>query len=379
MTAGLVVEVGETDSVLSAARQAETIAIGAGGFVTDEDTQVERRSSGDPESPEGEDVSSVTVSSLTIRVPPPAVDDVLTSLAGLGTLISQNRATTDVTDEYVDVQARLDSQRASLDRLLQLVGQAGELDDVIALENEIARRQADLDSLAARLQALEEQTDLATISLTLTSADAGDEVVETKAGFLTGLDKGWDAFTGSVVAALTVVGALLPFLVLLALVAIPLLCPPASARRSARERARPARRTGSDHHRLSTDDNEAGRPPLQVPALHVTRPPRSVRWPVLEEIGRYSLRSLLAASATSRPPTTSAAMPSPAKSPASPPPVPGSVVVGTGVVGGSVVGGSVVGDVVVGVVVGSPPPDTSTRRIEVATSVSPSLYVAKPM
>ncbi len=68
----------------------------------------------------------------------------------------------------MDVEARLESQRASLDRLLQLVGTAADLEDVIYLENEIARRQADLDGLAARLQSLAEQTDLATIALTLT-------------------------------------------------------------------------------------------------------------------------------------------------------------------------------------------------------------------
>jgi hypothetical protein len=213
MTAGLVVE---TDNVLSAARQAESIAIGAGGFVTDEDTQVQHVSDGDQEGP------PVTVSSLTVRVPPAALDDVLGSLSALGDLVSQNRATTDVTDEYVDVEARLASQRASLDRLLQLVGSAGALDDVIALENEIARRQSDLDGLAARLKALDEETDLATIALTLTSQS--DAVVEkSENGFLAGLSSGWDAFTGSVVAALTVIGALLPFAVVVALIGIPFL------------------------------------------------------------------------------------------------------------------------------------------------------------
>ena len=215
MTAGLVVE---TDNVLSAARQAETIAVGAGGFVTDEDTQVQRGTDGGTD-----DTGDVTVSSLTVRVPPTALDDVLGRLAALGTLVSQNRATTDVTDEYVDVEARLDSQRASLDRLLQLVGAAGDLDDVISLENEIARRQADLDGLAARLQSLEEQTDLATISLTLTSEPDAVELKSDDDGFLAGLDSGWQAFTGSVVAALTVVGAVLPFAVLIALIAIPFL------------------------------------------------------------------------------------------------------------------------------------------------------------
>ena len=215
MTAGLVVE---AESVLSAVRQAESIAVGVGGFVTDEDTQIERQAG-----PTGGEARAVTVSSLTVRVPPSELDDTLEGLAGLGTLVSQNRSTTDVTDEYVDVEARLESQRASLDRLLQLVGTAADLENVIYLENEIARRQADLDGLAARLQSLAEQTDLATIALTLTSARDAVAASDTETGFLVGLENGWNAFTAAVVASLTVVGALLPFAVLAALIAIPVL------------------------------------------------------------------------------------------------------------------------------------------------------------
>lgn len=207
VSAGLVVE---TDSVVTAAGRAETVAVGAGGLVVEEETRV------DP-------ITGDASSSLTLRVPPEAVDEVLVDLAALGDLVSQNRSTRDVTDEYVDVSARVASQRASLDRLLVLVGQAGALDDVIALEQEIARRQSDLDSLDARRQAIDGEVALATVRLNLTAHAEPVEADTEDAGFLSGLRSGWDAFTASVVALLTVVGALLPFAVLAAVVGVPLL------------------------------------------------------------------------------------------------------------------------------------------------------------
>lgn len=209
LTADLVVQ---SDAVLADTRLAESAATAAGGLVTDERTETD---------PGGADGSAAyVVSTLTIRVPPEAVNDLLTRLAGLGTLVSQNRGATDVTDEYVDIEARLESQRASLDRLLALVTDAGDLQDVVALENEISRRQSDLDALAARLQALDEQVTLATVTLTLTSQ--APERISAEVGFVAGLRSGWDAFTGAVVGGLTVLGAVLPFLVTLAIVGIPL-------------------------------------------------------------------------------------------------------------------------------------------------------------
>lgn len=193
----------ETDAVVEGARRAEGIVTTAGGVVTNEETYI------DP----GPDAD--TISTLTLRVPPEAHSTVLDQLAELGTLVSQNRGEEDVTDEYVDVEARIRSQQMSLDRLLSLVTDAADLTDVITLENEIARRQADLDALQARLEALDEQAAMTTITLTLTSSPQA--VVVARTGFVGGLQSGWEAFTGSVAFVLMALGAALPFVVVLAL------------------------------------------------------------------------------------------------------------------------------------------------------------------
>jgi hypothetical protein len=149
-----------------------------------------------------------------LRVPPDAYERAVRKLASLGRLLSQGRDTKDVTQQFVDVQSRIETQRASLDRVRVLLSRATKIGDVVAIESELSHREADLESLLAQQKALAEQADLGTIKLHL--AATGDQPMgeeETELGFLAGLRNGWRAFTGFVGVVLLVVGALLPFIV----------------------------------------------------------------------------------------------------------------------------------------------------------------------
>lgn len=100
---------------------------------------------------------------------------------------------------------------------------AADLRDVVTLEGELARREADLDSLLRRQAELSQLTQLATVTVTFVSPDdvtarAGERDV----GFLVGLRAGWDAFLEVALVALTVAGALLPFALAAGLVLVPL-------------------------------------------------------------------------------------------------------------------------------------------------------------
>jgi hypothetical protein len=84
----------------------------------------------------------------------------------------------------------------------------------VALEGELSKREADLEALQARQRTLADQTAQATVTVTLVGSDA-PVVVPASTGFVAGLRSGWDAFAGALVVALTVVGAVLPFAVVL--------------------------------------------------------------------------------------------------------------------------------------------------------------------
>lgn len=150
----------------------------------------------------------------TLRVAGSEVDALLRDLRALGTVTWSSRTADDVTAQVADVGARVESARASLNRVRVLMGRATTLGEVVTLEAELGKRQADLESLEAQQRALADQTALATVSVTLTSESA-PVPAEAGSGFLAGLRSGWSAFTAAMVAALTVVGAIVPFLLVL--------------------------------------------------------------------------------------------------------------------------------------------------------------------
>jgi hypothetical protein len=203
-TGALSVEVAD---VAAAARHAADIAAAAGGLVYDERTDQPRPAGGGP---------AATV--LTVKVAPEHFDAALDQLAALGRQQNRSISVTDVTDTVTDIQSRLAAQQASVARVQALLDQAKNLSDIVTIEAELARRQGDLDSLAARNKALTDQTALATITVTLQAPPIVLAAHRAHLGFGAGLRSGWRAFTGFLAVLLTLLGALLPFTVVLAVV-----------------------------------------------------------------------------------------------------------------------------------------------------------------
>jgi hypothetical protein len=195
------------DDVLRSARAATAAAERIGGFVESEQSQLDR------------------TSTLTMRVPPARFTSFGDELARLGTVVERRVSTDDVTGEVADVGGRLKAARASTGRLRALLGHAGSVTDIAAIENEVSQREAEIESLEARQRALADETALATVTLTLQKPDPAPPVVRKAGaphGFAGGLRSGWHAFTAVVSVALVVTGALLPFLVTAAVLAVPL-------------------------------------------------------------------------------------------------------------------------------------------------------------
>ena len=168
-------------------------------------------------------VSATTYGEITISVPSDKLDAVVADLASVGTVLRSTTASEDVGSQIVDTQSRLETMRVSVARVRAFLDQAKGLDQVVTLEAELTRRQSDLEALEAQLASLKDSVAMSPVQVSLTTQP---EVVQPKkadTGFLAGLRSGWDAFTGSAAVALTVVGAVLPFAVLFALVGIPLL------------------------------------------------------------------------------------------------------------------------------------------------------------
>lgn len=104
---------------------------------------------------------------LTLRVPPGQLLPTLDALASLGKEENRSVSSEDVTEKYIDTEARLKNAIALRDRLKALLNQAKDVKDVLEIEKELARVQGDIDSMDGRLKKLKEQVDYATVDLTL--------------------------------------------------------------------------------------------------------------------------------------------------------------------------------------------------------------------
>ena len=192
-----------TRDVTAAAARVGRAAAAAKGYVSDEETSTE---------------GGRTESVLTVRVPPSGLDRVMDEAAATGTSVSRSRSSQDVSGTYVDTASRVRSQTASVERVRALLSRATTIGQVVQVESELARREADLEALKARLQQLDQQTTLATLTVSLVPPSSPPPA---QAGFGGGLKAGWHALGASAAVALAVLGAVLPFAVLLAVVGVP--------------------------------------------------------------------------------------------------------------------------------------------------------------
>jgi hypothetical protein len=163
-----------------------------------------------------------TYGEMTISVPSDRLDRSLDALARVGTVVRRQSSSDNVRDEYVDTQSRVQTMRASVDRVRALMTKATDIAQVVTLESELSRREADLEALEAQLASLKDRVARSPIQVSLTaSATVVKPKPDQDTGFLAGLTSGWRAFSSSVAALLTVVGALLPFVVVALVIGLP--------------------------------------------------------------------------------------------------------------------------------------------------------------
>lgn len=153
---------------------------------------------------------------LVVKAPADRLGQALEGLTGLGHVTERSQRAKDVTDQIVDTKSRIGSQRASVDRLRALMGEAETVGEIVSIEGELTERETELDALERRQASLAQQVELATVIVALhTAPDAHDQTDST--GFLTGIGNGWRALLDVANAVLTVMGSALPFLLAIGL------------------------------------------------------------------------------------------------------------------------------------------------------------------
>lgn len=159
---------------------------------------------------------------LTLHIPSDRFDQALDDLSALGKVISREQSADDVTEQVVDLESRITTQRASVDRVRALLARAGTVDEIVRIEQEVTTREAELESLEQRRQALAGQAAMSTVTVSVGKAGAPPAPAkqEETGGFLTGLSDGWGAFVDAGAVTLRVIGAVLPFVLVLGIPAV---------------------------------------------------------------------------------------------------------------------------------------------------------------
>ncbi|WP_292726102.1 DUF4349 domain-containing protein [Microbacterium sp. UBA837] len=201
------------DDVRAAADQIATAADRRGGYV--ESMSIGSDYTGAPVDLADPGVA-VTNGWIIVRVPADDLADAMGDLEQVGEVTASSIDRFDVTDQVVDLQARADAAQASVDRLLELMAQAGSVSDLIAAESALAERQATLESYQQQLESLEDQVAMSSLSVSFTvrheAADANP------AGFWDGLVAGWNGLVATLNGIVVALGFLIPWIAVLAVI-----------------------------------------------------------------------------------------------------------------------------------------------------------------
>lgn len=152
---------------------------------------------------------------LTLRIPQTALDGYLSGAEQLGRITSRSETAEDVTASYQDMQTRLDTQLALMERLQALITESGDLSDLLALEAQIADTQYQIDSLTTSLNSTDRQVSYSTVNISLYEEVAPaitDTTLSLGERISSALRTGWDAFTSFMQDMLVFLIAALPFI-----------------------------------------------------------------------------------------------------------------------------------------------------------------------
>lgn len=158
---------------------------------------------------------------LELKIPAARFDAALAGLEPLGQVESVNTTAQDVGEEFTDVSARVTNSQRLEDRLVSLLAtRTGKLEDVLAVERELARVREEIERYTGRLRYLRNRIAISTLTVTvhepapIISGPGVDNVITTA------FKDAWRNFVSFVAGFIALLGVIIPAVVLLALVVL---------------------------------------------------------------------------------------------------------------------------------------------------------------
>lgn len=152
---------------------------------------------------------------MTVRVPDSDLEEFVAEVRTLGETTAFSISEIDVTLTITDLDARIASLNATIDKLLELQEQAATVTDLVAVEAELATRTAERDSLVAQRDVVQNQVAESTVYIDI-SPDLGKST--SSPDFIGGIESGWQALINMAAGAITLIGFLIPIVIALVIV-----------------------------------------------------------------------------------------------------------------------------------------------------------------
>lgn len=194
----------ETDDPAGGQRRITEIADSYGGFVV---TSESRQSSG------GESVTVVA------RVPSSQFSAAIEAVRGVGKIKQEKVTGQDVTEEYIDLEARIRTKKALEAQFLEIMKQARKVSEALEVQREIGEVRTEIERLEGRRRFLDNQSSLSTLTVTLQRP--APLVAATTSGFTQSIKEafgdGVDVATAIVLGLIRLIIVLTPVVVLILL------------------------------------------------------------------------------------------------------------------------------------------------------------------
>jgi hypothetical protein len=159
--------------VNAAMTQLTSDATALGGFVASTNTQTG---------------TGPATGAITLRVPVAAFDQLLNEVRRIGKVTSVTTSGQDVTSQYADLSAQLQSLEDTRTQFQQIMTQATTIGDILSVEQQISDLQTQIQELQSQLQVMENQTTYGTLSVQVTEQTKPQAVAPTPPS---GLAKAW--------------------------------------------------------------------------------------------------------------------------------------------------------------------------------------------
>lgn len=146
----------EVEQFDGAVQNLSTAVRDRGGYVSDSEEELHRI-----------DNKTWTTGRVVLRVPRQNFSSMMERVQREGTVLEAQTNSQDVTDQLVDIRARLENLRAQRDQLRELYQQANDTQDVLAVQRRLSDVQTEIERLEARQKSLRERVAYSTITVRL--------------------------------------------------------------------------------------------------------------------------------------------------------------------------------------------------------------------